>query len=257
MAEPWKTSVTKVEPNKLTVRGYPLDQLINKISFADSIYLMIKGELPSAEASQLMEAILVSSIDHGVTPPSTLSARTVASTGATFNAALAAGVLSVNEHHGGAIENCMKMLTRAVEQKREEGKSEQEIAEKLVKEIRARKGKLAGYGHRVHTNDPRTTRLYEIARETGFEREYVKMALAIQDAIQQETGKNLPINVDGAIASLLCELDFPSALANAIFIIARMPGLTAHVYEEMSTQKPMRRISPTNHEYEGEEGKTI
>jgi citrate synthase len=257
MVELWKTSITKVEPNKLTVRGYPLDMLISKISFADAIYLIIKGELPSRETSKLMEAVLVSSIDHGVTPPSTLAARTVASTGSTFNAALAAGVLSINQYHGGAIGNCMEMLTKAVDEKLIEGKSYQDVARNIVMSARRKKEKIAGFGHRVHTADPRTARLYEVASETGFEGEYVKMAVAIEEAIVKETGKNLPINVDGAIASLLCELRFPPALGNAIFILARLPGLTAHVYEEITTQKPMRHINASDHAYNGEDSKSI
>lgn len=250
MSDPWKTSITKVEPDKLTVRGYPLDELIGNISFSDAIFLIIKGKMPSKEESALLDAILVSSIDHGVTPPSTLSARTVASTGATFNAALAAGVLSVNKHHGGAVEDCMIMLENAVADKRKINSSYQEIAEQLVRDLRKQKKKMPGFGHRIHKNDPRTKKLYEIAKQVGFYGEYVRFAESIQKAIKLETGKDLPINVDGAIASLLCELQFSASLANAFFIISRMPGLTAHVFEEISEQKPMRRINPDNYVYE-------
>ena len=93
----WKTSLTNIEPNKITVRGYPIDKLMGNVSFSQAIYLMLKGELPSENVGKMMDAMFVSSIDHGVTPPSTLSALTVASTGAAFNAALATGILSINK----------------------------------------------------------------------------------------------------------------------------------------------------------------
>ncbi len=251
MSEKWKTAITKVEPNKLLIRGYRLDELMGRLSFAEVVYLILKGELPPPAVAQVLNAILVSSIDHGATPPSTLAARTVASTGASLNASLAAGVLSINRHHGGAIENCMQVLKEAVEQKRDGGLTAGEAAASLVKFRRQKGLKLPGYGHRVHTNDPRTAKLFSIAREAGVAGEFVEMAQAIQEAFARETGKELPINVDGAIAALLCEMDFPVELANAVFIIARIPGLTAHVYEEMTTQKPMRIISPADHQYDG------
>ena len=75
----WKTGITKVEPNRIVVKGYPVDELIGKISFSQAIYLVLKGEMPSPAVGRLVDAILVSSVDHGASPPSVLAARTVAS----------------------------------------------------------------------------------------------------------------------------------------------------------------------------------
>lgn len=102
----WKTSITRVEPNKLLVRGYPLEELMGKAGFGQMVYLLFKGELPSQNAGKMIEALLTSSVDHGATPPSVLSALTVASTGAPLNAAVAAGILAISKFHGGAIEDC-------------------------------------------------------------------------------------------------------------------------------------------------------
>ncbi|MDH4272336.1 MAG: citryl-CoA lyase, partial [Candidatus Aminicenantes bacterium] len=76
----WKTGITSVQPNKVRLRGYPIDELMGKISFSQAIYLVLKGELPSPEVGKLLDAIFVSSVDHGAGPPSVLTARTVAST---------------------------------------------------------------------------------------------------------------------------------------------------------------------------------
>ena len=101
----WKTGITKIEPNKILVRGYPIDQLMGKANFGQMVYLLFKGELPTQNQGRMVEAILTSSVDHGVTPPSVLSALTVTSTGAELNSAVAAGILSISRFHGGAIED--------------------------------------------------------------------------------------------------------------------------------------------------------
>jgi citrate synthase len=104
----WKTTITKIEPNKIVIRGYQVDQLMGKLSYPQIIFLLIKGELPNKSVGKMLDAILVSSVDHGVTPPSCQAAITAASTGASLNAALSAGILSINEFHGGAIEHSEK-----------------------------------------------------------------------------------------------------------------------------------------------------
>ena len=249
--ETWKTAITKVEPNKLCLRGYRIDELMGRITYAQGVFLAIKGELPSEGEAQMLDAILVSSVDHGVTPPSCVTARTLASTGNPLNAALAGGILAISRHHGGAIEDSMRVLQEAVRRKNEMKASNQQIASIMVTEYTEKHQRLPGFGHRIHTRDPRTPKLFQIASDLGIAGEYVEMAKALQDAIQESTGKKLPINVDGGIAAVLCEMDFPPELANAFFVMARIPGLVAHVYEEKQRMKPMRHINPRNHEYDG------
>jgi citrate synthase len=168
-----------------------------------------------------------------------------------LNAALAGGILAISKHHGGAIEGSMKVFQEAVRRKREMNKTEEEMATIVVTEYKEKNKRLPGYGHRIHTKDPRTLKLFQIASDLGIAGEYVRIAKAIENAIEQNSGKRLPINVDGAIATLLCEMNFPHELANAFFIIARIPGLVAHVYEEQTRMKPMRFINPKDHEYDG------
>ena len=247
----WKTAITKIEPNKVAVRGYPINQLMGRISFGEMVYLMLKGELPTTEIGKLMDAILVSSVDHGATPPSALAARTVASGGAPLTTAIAGGIMTINRHHGGAIEGCMVILIEAVERKRAAGQDSLTAARELVTEYRAEKKRIPGYGHRVHTDDPRTKRLFAIAAEEGIAGEYVEMGDAIRRAMKETLGRDLPMNVDGAIAAVLCELDVPPEMGNGFFAIARTVGLTAHVFDEIVNQRPMRRISPTAQDYSG------
>lgn len=253
----WKTAVTKIEPNKIVVRGYRLDQLMGKLSYPQMIYLLIKGELPTKNVGKIIDAILVSSVDHGVTPPSCQTAVTAASTGATLNAALASGILSINQFHGGAIEKCMETIQAAMKILREEKLSPEEAAKRVVEEALANKQKIMGYGHRVHTHDPRTSRLFKLAEEYGISGKFIELSKQIRIALKNQTGRDLPINVDGAIAAVLCELNIPGELANAFFIMARLPGLVAHIYEERCRYKPMRKIDFSAAEYDGPEERDI
>jgi citrate synthase len=247
----WKTAITKIEPNKVAVRGYPIDQLMGRISFGEMVYLMLKGELPTAQVGRLMDAIMVSSVDHGATPPSALAARTVASGGAPLTTAIAGGIMTINRHHGGAIEGCMKVLNELVAYKHEKGLDAETAAREKMAEFRAQKIRVPGYGHRVHTDDPRTRRLFALAEEAKIAGEYIEMAHALRGAMKESLGRDLPMNVDGGIAAVLCELGFPPELGNGFFAISRSVGLTAQVYEEMTRERPMRRISPTAQEYDG------
>jgi citrate synthase len=247
----WKTGITNVEPNKISVRGYRLDELMGKVSYPQMVYLLFKGELPTENVAKLMDAILVSSIDHGSTPPSALSALTVASTGAPLNASLAAGILAISRFHGGAIEECMLILKEGIKEMEESACSESEAAKKVITSYREKKKRLAGFGHRLHTDDPRTKKLFALAETYGVADKYVQLSRAFESQLEIAFGKKLPLNVDGAIAALLCEMDFDTMVANAFFMIARVPGLAAHIYEEKTRYKPMRKIHPTDVEYDG------
>lgn len=249
----WKTAITKIEPNKIFVRGYPIDELMGEISFSQAVHLILKGELPSKNVGKLMEAMLVSSIDHGATPPSTLSAITIASTGASLNSALAGGILAISKQHGGAIGDCMRILKQIDESIESQNISLEDATDKLVKLYHEQKKKISGYGHRFHTNDPRSKKLFELAKQLKIAGKFVTIAQALKDAIENNLSKRLPINVDGAIATMLCELEFPPEMGNAFFIMSRVPGIVAHIYEEQTRYKPMRKIHPIDHEYDGQE----
>jgi len=247
----WKTGITKVEPNKICLRGYPVDRLLGKISFAQAIYLVLKGEFPSPEVGQLVDAIFVSSVDHGASPPSVLAARTVASTGAELNSAIAAGVLAISRFHGGAIEEGMRLFLQIAKKAKEKGISEADAVNEIMKELKEKGKRASGFGHRIHTQDPRTEKLFALTEELKLAGQYVRIARRIEDYFKNVVGKPLPINVDGAIAALLCELGIPPEIGNAFFIIARVPGLVAHIQEERIRMKPMRKIHPEDFEYDG------
>ena len=252
----WTTAITRIEPNKVAVRGHDIASLMGKVSFGASVYLILTGKLPSEPVARLMDAILVSSIDHGATPPSALAARTVASTGASLSQSVAAGIMSINKHHGGAIEDGARYMSSLLAKAKETKRSIDDIAAEEIARIKSSGDRISGFGHRIHTKDPRTAKLFELAAAAGLSDSpttHIGAARAIERAFAA-IGKPLPINVDGALGAILSDLGMDPRTFNGIFMIARTPGLVAHVIEEQTREKPMRRIDPVNHAYDGPSG---
>lgn len=249
----WTSAITSVRPNELRLRGYRIDALMGRASFAEVVWLALRGELPTPAEGRVFEAILVSSVDHGATPPSALAARTAASTGAALNAAVAAGILSINRVHGGAGEEALELLQAAARRldPARAGADVADVAGAVVAEARAQKRRLPGFGHRIHTEDPRAARLLALAAAEGVAGVHVALARAVEAALAAQSGRALPLNVDGAIAAVLGDMGFAPELASGLFLLARVPGLMAHVREERERERPMRRIHPTDHGYDG------
>lgn len=249
----WQTSLTHIEPNKVLVRGYPLDEMMGRVGFGDAIYLLLVGELPTPSVSRMISAILVSSVDHGAMPPSTLVSRNVATTGAPLRAAVAAGVLSFGTYHGGDIEACMDLLDTGLAMVRE-GRSYQEAARAIVQQKIDAGQRVPGLGHRLHTHDPRATKLLQMAYELDLEGEHIRLMRSIDAALADALGPEqarVHVNVDGAMAAICGDIGLDHEFGNALFIISRVPGLIAHAHEERLRERPMRQIDPNNHEYDG------
>ena len=248
----WRTGLTCIEPNKILMRGYPLDEIMGRLTFGEAIYLLLVGEVPSPGIGRLMEAVLVSFIDHGATPPSTLAARNTATTGAALRACVAAGVLGFGKYHGGDIESCMQFLDLGLEMVRK-GSTYREAADRIVQQCLDAGETPPGFGHRFHTRDPRAARLFQMALELELEAEHIQMIRAVEIVLHEPVGggKPLPVNIDGAIAAVCGDLGIPPAIANALFIISRVPGIAAHADEERVRQHPMRQIDPKDHVYDG------
>jgi citrate synthase len=248
----WQTALTCIEPNKILVRGYPLDEVMGRLTFGEAIYLLFMGEIPSPGIGSLMEAMLVSFIDHGATPPSTLAARNTATTGAATRACVAAGLLGFGKYHGGDIESCMQFLDTGLDMVRG-GASYREAAGRVVQGCEESNETPPGFGHRFHTRDPRAARLFQMALELEVEAEHIQMIRAVEMVLQETCGDEtpLPVNIDGAIAAVCGDIGIPPSVANALFIISRVPGIAAHVEEERVRQTPMRQIDPKDHTYDG------
>jgi len=240
MSKPYRTAITTHVGGKPHVYGYDLTKLAGNSSFARTIYLILKGEMPDKNSEKMLDAMLSIAIDHGVEPASVVAARNVYSGGSPLQAAVAAGILAFGEYHGGAIEVTMENL-----------KKYQPLGvKKLVEDFVKAGVRVSGFGHRLYTVDPRTKRLLELAKEFGFGGKYVKFAVDLESELSKES-KPLPLNIDGIFAALLLEMGFNPKVGKGVFIIARTPGLVAHVVEEALREKPVRRLTERDVEYDG------
>src|SRR2546423_14474079 len=115
MRDPFsQTALSSVPPNKILIRGYRVEALMARCPFGDIVYLTFKGELPAGNEGRIVEMIVVSSTDHSFLAPSIDATRFVASGGVPLQASVAAGILALGDHHGGAIEQCSKLLQESV-----------------------------------------------------------------------------------------------------------------------------------------------
>lgn len=252
-AREWPTALTHIAPNVVEIRGYPVDELMGRLSFAEAIYLLLRGEVPTPSIGKLFGAVLVASIDHGVTPPSTLAARNVATTGAPLKECVAAGILGFGVHHGGDVGSCMRFLDEGLALTGS-GVTSQCAARDLATPYLDREALPPGFGHRIHTRDPRAARLLQMAHEFDLGGEYCDFLRSVERILNDHvsrTAQPLSVNVDGAIAAVCGDLGFEPEIAAGLFIIARVPGLLAHAFEEQSRHAPMRQIDPTDHVYDG------
>ena len=255
-AAEWRTAVTSIEPNKILVRGYVLDEMMGRVSFGEAVYLMLTGELPSPDVGRLIEALLVSSIDHGPTPPSTLAARNVATTGAPVRAAAAAGVLALGSPlgGGGSIAGCIRFLDDGLALVGE-WVSYDDAARRIVERAHAKGQVPPGFGHRFHTRDPRAARLLQMALELDLEGRYLQLIRSAERVLAERRSTSgeppLPVNIDGAIAAVCGDLGLNPESASVLFMVSCLPGILAHAIEEQQRQPAMRQIDPSHHVYDG------
>lgn len=239
MDKKWKTSISGIIEEEVHIHGYKITDLIDQVSFTDAIWLELKGELPSKNEKAMLDAILISTIDNGMGPPSVTNARNSASAGNPMQAAVAAGILGIGEYHGGAIEECARLLQMGL------------AADKLVEKVISAGDRLPGFGHKIYTTDPRAKQIFAKAKSLGFFGEYSKLAVEVEKILEERKGKKILINVDGAIAAVVSDMGFDCRLGKGFFIIGRVVGLIAHIFEEWVREKPFRRIAEQEIEYDG------
>jgi citrate synthase len=235
VADWWSTAVSRIEPNVIELRGRPVQELIGTMSFVGVIWLLLRGQPPTPAQERLLEAALVSSVDHGPHAPSIAVARIAATCGIGLNNAVASAVNTLGDIHGGAGEQCMRMLAE-VTARAEAGEPFDRAASSVVAEWRARSRYLPGYGHRFHTVDPRRDpllhRVEEAIADGTVAGTYLRAATAVEQILATGRDRPIPINVDGCTAVIYGELGFAPPLARGLFVLSRSVGILAHAWEE-------------------------
>jgi len=247
--EPWRSAITASDEKNIFIRGYNVASLMKDATFTDVIYLLHQERLPTREERRLLDAILIGVSDHGPSAPSAAAARITASGNRqSLEACVAAGVLAMGDAHGGAALECMQMIAEGIDVAAKESISIQEAAQRSVAKAKSEQKRLPGMGHRVHTDDPRTRVLFDMARGYGLAGRGIEFMNALEKAAREQI-RPLPINIDGALSAVLHDLGFLPAVGKLIFIIGRVAGVTAQVMEERTREKPMRVRIPV--EYDG------
>lgn len=249
----WNTQIIDVHPGKIGIRGYPIQDLIGRLSFPEMIWLMIRGERPSAQQGELLEAALVASVDHGPHAPSIAIARMAVTCGVDLNNAVASGVNVLGDIHGGPGQQCMELYEEIAIVAGNDGDLPA-ITDRVLEAFIARQGKIIpGFGHRFHPIDPRVAPLLALvdlaARDGVVAGRYARIGKEVEAAIRRRTGKPIPMNIDGVTAVIFCELGFPPPMGRGLFILSRSVGILAHAWEQMQRQERIKGPMPKDIPY--------
>lgn len=234
----WRTSIIDMKPGKIAFRGHPVQELIGNVSFAQMIWLMTRGDLPSKEQADLLECALVAGVDHGPQAPSIAAARMAATCGVGLNNVMATGVNMLGDVHGGAGEQCAELYLDIAG--RLDGGADLKTATRDgIAAWRKTYGKIvSGFGHRFHKPvDPRAPRLMDLVRKSAKDGvvsgRFAEIGEAVQEEIGAQRGTPIAMNIDGATAVIFCELGFPPPLSRGLFCLSRSVGVLSHGWEQM------------------------
>ena len=251
MEQGWKTQISVATEEKTLIRGYNIEELMTKCNFTQAIWLLWKGELPNKKQEALFNTILISAMEHGITPPSITAARIAYSGSGQLNSAVAAGVLAIGQHHGGAMEQCAQLLHSHIDDEMKKNSAE-EIAKHIVDNMMERKQRIPGFGHKIYTDhDPRAQMILLQAKKAGYNEKYVETLQKIESYLEKKKGKKLCINIDGAIAAVMLEMGFDWKIGRGFFILPRTASIIAHVHEEATREKQFRRLEDKETSYDG------
>jgi citrate synthase len=227
------TDIAWTSAEQIAIHGYDLtEDLMGHINLGDMAFLEVTARLPNANESRLFNAILITLVEHGIVP-STLAARmTYAGAPEAMQAAVAAGLLGLGSVFVGSTEGVARMLSEALPERNAAADLKQ-LAEAIVVRHQREKKIIPGLGHPIHKPvDPRTLRLFAIARETGFAGPYVELIQIVAAKAEAATQRSLPINATGAIGALVCEMGLAWQVSRGLGVMARAVGLVGHILEE-------------------------
>lgn len=223
----------------IVVRGRDLCRdIIGKMDFTSYFWLLVTGEEPTPVQRFFADAVLAAIAEHGLVPSVVAARMTYAAAPEAFQGAVAAGLLGCGSVVLGSAEVCGRFLAGLVADADAQGLSAEQAAERGVRALREQKQAIPGFGHPLHSDgDPRALLLLDMAKEHGVAGRHIEMLFAVRDAIPAIVGRPLPINVNGAIPSVMLDVGFPLAALKGISLLARTASLIGHLQEE--TERPI------------------
>jgi citrate synthase len=214
-------------PDKIVVRGKDLPgEILGHLNLGDMAFLELTGRTPNPKESKLFNAVVVTLVEHGITPSALAARLTYLGAPEAMQAAVAAGLCGLGSVFVGSTEGAAKLLTETIAS--EKSSDVKTLAQQVVDKHK----RIPGLGHPIHKPvDPRTVRLFELARETGFYGKYC----ALMEEIARLKG--ITLNATGAIGALACELQLDWRAVKGLGVMARAVGLVGHLLEE--SRQPM------------------
>lgn len=235
MAKP-TTKISHHTTDAIYVRGASLvDDLIGKLTFTEMMYFQLLGMRPTPAQSKILDAVLVTLMEHGLTPSAIATRLIYDSCPEAIQAAVAAGILGVGSTFVGTMEGCAKNLEEILAAPKDAGgvDGEQARAKAIAVRFRAEKKPIPGFGHPHHRpDDPRSPRLIAVAEAAGVPGNHIRALKLLAAEVDAAWGRHLTINATGAIAALLGEIGVPQEVMRGIAVVSRAAGLVGHIREE-------------------------
>jgi len=236
VAKPIRSAICRSSADNIAVHGLDLtNEILGKVSLGQMAFLEIYGRLPTVQECRVFESLIVALVEHGLTP-SVLAARlTYLGAPESFQGAIAAGLSGLGNTFVGSVEGAARMLQESAA-----NAEPTQAARTIVDGFRARKAIVPGIGHPIHKDvDPRSDRIFAIAREEGFSGAHVRLMRQVAVQASETFGRHLPVNVSGAIGAVASELGLDWRICRGIGVVARSIGLVAHLFEEI--RNPLAR----------------
>ncbi|MFW7341852.1 citryl-CoA lyase [Pollutimonas sp. H1-120] len=227
------TPTTELCTHSLTGMSYRDKDLVNDLigerTFTDVMFTQIMGRRPRPVDLRIIDAVLITLMEHGLTPSAIATRLIYMSAPENLQGAVSAGILAVGSQFVGTMENCSGLLAHLLK-----SNDLEQAALELAQQYKTNKQHLPGFGHHLHKpDDPRSIKLIELAqKETELPQDHVNALLALSKAVDSVYGKHITINATGAVAALLGEIGIPTQLMRGFAVISRAAGLVSHIAEE-------------------------
>jgi citrate synthase/citryl-CoA lyase len=239
----WRTAVSDYDKESINIGGYRVRDLMKNLDFGGVLFVLYQQRIPSPAEAKLLNALMISVLDHGIVAPSAI-ARIVAASGVPLQACVAAGILTIGDVHGGAGEQVAHRMGDWVKEAQSAGVSMARKAQEIVSASREKKERIEGYGHPLHPeHDERVDTMVELARQLSLVGPHLELALAVAAEIEKQSSRRIPLNVDGAMAGILMDLGFDWRLVRTFVFVPRAAGIAAHAVEENVRERGWRVIA--------------
>ena len=248
----WQTAISEIGPNRITIRGYPLHEITGRLSYTDTIVLCVRGEIPNEIESKAINAILTAAIDHQFLNSSVLAARVVVSGNPDPVAGIAAGVLAFGKITAGVPSLVVELINQYYPED-ETPEALAAAAVRLVSDKRERGERIPGFGHPLHPIQGahysyRSQTLHDRLVESGLRMDgRIAFYEQAHTEFLRQIGRKMPINVDGVIGAAFAELGYTPLEVHALSPFTLLPGIVAHVVEEIREGAPLRIVPQSDY----------